>query len=137
MIISDLLQFIKRGEILKPKVATAEERICFGRISCSKKWFLRVTRGTELLPITFTISFKSSYEIQEGKRTNNEEHRRMVKTLMKICYEEEEVLTDVAGQWRYAAMLWFVQVDVAAGVEVVDEVDGGSSSVCVALRRRG
>ena len=56
---------------------------------------------------------------------------------MKICYEEEEVLTDVAGQWRYAAMLWFVQVDVAAGVEVVDEVDGGSSSVCVALRRRG
>ena len=63
VIILDLPQFYKRGEILDLKVATAEEHICLDGISYSKKWFLRVTRGTELSPLTFTISFKSSYEI--------------------------------------------------------------------------
>ena len=63
VIISDLPQFYKRGEILNLKVAIAEERICLDRISCSKKCFLKVTRGAELLPHTFAISFRSIYEI--------------------------------------------------------------------------
>ena len=44
---------------------------------------------------------------------------------MKICCKDEEVLPNVAEHRRYAAMLWFVHVDAATGVEEVHEVDGG------------
>ena len=54
-------------------------------------------------------------------------------TLMEICYEKRGVLTGAAGQRRCAVVIWFVQVDVASGVEAVDEVDGGGALARVAL----
>jgi len=44
---------------------------------------------------------------------------------MEIYCGEDEVLTDVVEQQRRAAVFWFVQVDAAAGVGEVGEVDGG------------
>ena len=56
------------------------------------------------------------------------------KTLMEICYEKRGVLTGAAGQGRCVAVLWFVQVDAAVGVEPVDEVDSGGAQARVVLR---
>ena len=40
---------------------------------------------------------------------------------MEICYVGGGVLTDAVEQRRRTAMLWFIQVDAAAGVVAVDE----------------
>ena len=52
---------------------------------------------------------------------------------MRICYVEGGVLIEVAEQRRCAAVLWFVQVDEATGVEAVDDVDDGGAQVRVVL----
>ena len=39
-------------------------------------------------------------------------------------------------QQRGAAVLWSVQVDAAAGVEAVDEVDGGGTRARVGVARK-
>ena len=57
-------------------------------------------------------------------------------TLMEIYYEEEEALTNAAGWRRCAAVLRFLQVDAAAGVEEADDLGGGGAQVCRCVAKR-